>query len=296
MSLDELVIHSPESPGKKGRAFRALKVSAIMADALLPFQVGDKHDRPVYACFAGSEAEMRPFAANLLCGRPAVPLGNQNRPYRRNRGAESGYEFMRSAGYKTFFQRHEEGTILTVYLPELVALDPGMVDPKGVKFLVIPGAGYLEAEAKKLPTKMAEDCVSYARALPAVVKANEPERDWRGHVYSHWVEPLPRERLTELVPLSYLFALYLGNRTRAPIPPSGLFYIQLLLACLDRKLAAFSGDGDRETFGQNKVYKFLEEGAEEGKLGDSIAFMADHEEVEVILAAECATYFSRVEE
>ena len=209
MDLDELVI-APKNSDGKCRAFRALKVSAVMADTLWPMGASDKHDRPVYATFAASEGEIRPFVANLLCGRPAVPT--DNRSYRR-RGYDSGYEFMRSVGYKVLWQRHEEGTLATVYLPDLVALDPGMVDPKGIKFVVVPGANYLADEAKKMSV---DKIVSYVRGLPLVKEVNTPEKDWRGHVREGWEESLSREALAGMVPLSYLFTLYLSNRSRAP--------------------------------------------------------------------------------
>jgi hypothetical protein len=286
----------------KGRAFRALSVATVMADALWEMGVDSgtgrnarKHDRPVYAVFAGSEGELRPFVANLLTGRPAVPSVSSG--YRR-RGSDAGYEFMKSVGYKVSWQRHEEGSFATVYLPDLVALDPGMVDPKGIKFVVIPGEEYLRREAEKMPV---DDIVKYAWHLPVVKDANEPEKDWRGHVVSGCVEPLSADVLSGMVPLSYLFSLYLSNRSRAPMPPDGRFYLQLLLACLKQGLASLSttdrdsyGHGG-ERFGRNASYKFAEEGLETGHLAPGLAFMANHEEIEALLAAECETYFKRTE-
>lgn len=288
MSFEEVVI-SPKN-SEKGRAFRALHVASVSADALWELGGDVKHDRPVYAAFAASEGEIRPFVANLLCGRPAVPVSDHT--YRR-RGKDSGYEFMRSAGYKVAWQRHEEGTVATVYLPELLALDPGMVDPKGAKFVVVPGAEYLAAEARRMPVA---EIVAYVRKLPHVKEANEPDRDRQGHVPRGWEEPFSRELLVEMVPLSYLFTLYLSNRTRAPIPPDGRFYLQLLLACLKQGLASFPTEGSSygsKKFGRNENYKFSEVGAEDGKLGCTVAFMATHEEVEATLAAECESYFQR---
>ncbi len=206
-----------------------------------------------------------------------------------------GYEFMKSAGFKVLWQRYPEGSLASVHLPDLVALDPGMVDPKGITFVVSEGRDYLAAEAKKM--KVAE-IVSYAKYLPMVKEVNEPSLDRWGHVYSGWEKPLSDETLAELVPLAYLFVLYLSNRSRAPIPPDGKFYLQVLLACLQRGLASFSlgdGYGDDRRFGRNKVYQFKEEGLEVGRLAPGIAFKASHEEIEETLAATCASYFKRVE-
>ena len=285
---EELII-SPKNTDGKGRAFRALKISAVMADSLWEMGSGDKHDRPVYATFAASENELRPFVANLLCGRPAA---SNSKSYRSRNKA--GYEFMKSAGYKVIYQRHEAGSVATIFLPDLVGLDPGMVDPKEIKFVVVPGADYLAREAAHMPV---DDVVHYAWRLPVVETVNEPQRDWHGHVYSHWTEPLPKDKIRDLVPLSYLFALYLSNRSRAPIPPDGRFYLQLLLRCLKDGLASFSHNsyGDDRKFGVNHKYNFTEEGVAEGKLYPGLAFWATHEQVEEALSSECALYFERME-
>ena len=174
MSDFEEVVIAPKTEGK-GKAFRAMKVSAVMANALWEMGVGDKHDRPVCATFVSSEGEIRPFVANLLTGRPAVSLSDTN-SYRR-RGVASGYEFMRSAGYKAIFQKHEEGVAATLYLPHLLALDPGMVDPKGVKFVMVASKDYLAAEAKKMDVKA---IVDYARCLPVVQGVNGFRRTTEG--------------------------------------------------------------------------------------------------------------------
>lgn len=290
MSLPEVVIE-PKNQDGKGRAFRAMRLCVVMADSLWEYGESEKHHRPIYASFIGSENELRPFVANLLCGRPAVAKNDSYRDYRRSSGA--GYEFMKSATYKTLWQRFEEGAVATVYLPELLALDPGMVDPKGIKFVALPGAAYLENEATKMDVT---DCVTYVRSLPLVKGVNEPYRDYNGHIPSYWKEPLPEELLAAMVPLSYLFTLYLSNRSRAPIPPDGRFYLQLLVACLHQGLASWSSENSyrEKSFGQNVSYRFIEVDTAEGKLAPGVAFSATHEEIEELLAKECETYFNRI--
>jgi len=293
--LTEVVI-APKTEGK-GRAFRAMKVSAVMADGLWP-QSGNKdgkYDRPVCATFVSSEGEIRPFVANLLSGRPAIPLGNSN--YHRRHGTDSGYEFMKSVGYKAFFFRVEEGTAATVYLPDLFAVDPGMVDPSGARFVILESKDKLAKEAEKMEV---EDTVDYVRALPMVKEVNEAEKDWRGTVREGWKEPLSKEVLADMVPMAYLFTLYLSNRSRAPIPPDGRFYVQFLVACLKHGLASWPGDSsyyrndyyrnDRE-FGKHGSFGFSEENADAARLVQPIAFKATHEEIEALLSEQCAEYF-----
>jgi hypothetical protein len=170
-----------------------------------------------------------------------------------------------------------------------------MVDPKGIKFVVVPGLGYLTKQAVVMPV---EEVVDYARALHMAKEANEPERDWQGHVQQGWTEPLSREVLAKWVPLSYLFTLYLSNRSRAPIPPDPKFYMQLLLACFKQGLASLSTADSysrEKRFGHNVKYGFTEEGTEEGGLSGGVAFSATHEELESLLAETCADYFARTE-
>lgn len=283
--MNELTEYIIEPKTEKGRAFRAFRLAAVTADGLWDVGSIDKHKRPVYATFATSEGEARPFLANLLTGRPAVPLTNSSR------GA-AGYEFLRSAGYRYFQDKGPAGTIVTVYLPDLFALDPGMVDPDGVKFVVLPPSAYLAGEAHSMPVG---DMVTHARRLPWVRELNQRpgKDDWRR---DRWQEPLPVEYLRHLAPLSYLFALYLSNRSRAPIPPDGRFYFQLMLACLREGVATLPTEDrsyhyESNKFGEKTAFKFTAAGLDVGGLGPAIAFSAKHNDVEGILAAECSTYF-----
>lgn len=286
MDFPEFTI-APKVEGK-GRAFRALRVHAVMADALWDVGTIGKRNRPVMATFMASDGELRPFIANLLSGREAIPSGQTGYSNR------SGYEFMRSAGWaKPIWAKFEEGSVCTIQQKDLLDQDPGMVDPKGVKFVMLPGKKYLADEAKKMDVA---GVVAYARRLPIVEEENEPERDHRGHLHHDWKKPLTDELFAEWVPLAYLFTLYLANRSRAPIPPDGRFYIQLMIACLKRGLASFpvNDHHDGRKFGRNDKYKFSEEGGS-GKFAPGVAFMAEHEELEQTLAGEIEIFFARTE-
>ena len=168
MDLTEVVI-APEE-GKKGRSFRALHLASATADARWPGGATKKEGvlRPVHAIFLGSEAELRPFAANLQLGRLASTSGESTR--RRRNQQQTGFEFLKSAGYRQAWQRHEEGAVLTVYLPDLFHLDPGMVDPKIVRFVLAPSKAWTEAQ---MAIPVAE-IVRHVRRLPIVRKVNTP--------------------------------------------------------------------------------------------------------------------------
>jgi hypothetical protein len=118
----------PEA-GKKGRSFSAKCTALVVADSLWASGSGDSM-RPIWAQFVGSDAELRPFATNLKLGRKAEPT--HGRPSACDR-----IEFLRSANYQVAWQRESEGTILTLFHPELFRLDPGMVDPEGATFVML---------------------------------------------------------------------------------------------------------------------------------------------------------------
>lgn len=117
-------------PTKKGRSFTARCVALVVADHLWASGNSD-NVRPIWAQFVGSDAEMRPFATNLMLGRKLEKSGS------RRASASDRIEFLKSAGYQLAWQREPEGTILTVYNPDLFRLDPGMVDPAGAAFVML---------------------------------------------------------------------------------------------------------------------------------------------------------------
>lgn len=128
----------PEA-GKKGRAFSAKLTAMVVGDRLWSAGGGETI-RPIWAQFVGTDAELRPFATNLKLGRKAEPTDN------RRGGNSDRVEFLRSVGYQMAWQREPEGTILTVYHPDLFRLDPGMVDPAGATFVMLVPRWWTEAQ------------------------------------------------------------------------------------------------------------------------------------------------------
>lgn len=290
MDLTPVVI-APEQ-GAKGRSFRALHLASTVANALWKGGEtkanvrGDDVARPVCAVFLGSEAEMTPFAANLRVGRLVQTLGGVSHSYRKRK---AGFEFLRSAGYKQAIQTHPEGVILTVYLPELYNLDPGMVDPKEIKFVLAPSAPWVASQGDV----DADAIVRYARKLPLVREVNTPPKEeWR---QKHFGKPLPDERLRQLVPTAYLFAAYLDRRTRAPLIADGRFFLQVMLACLRKGLATFSADlsgtYNETPFGEHRRHGFAEDFEDGSGFLPGVAFQGTHLDLETLLAAEVATYY-----
>lgn len=263
-----VVTIEPQKEGK-GRSFSAVCLATIEADRLWPG--GDAvtdNNRPVWAMFTGTDNEVRPFVANLLLGRKAeFEKDNAYRYTTRKRGER--LEILRSAGYQITYQREAEGTIATVFLPDLFRLDPGMVDVDGARFIVLPSREW--ALAQKVDVA---PIVQHGRSL--------------GY-------PIEEEALASLTPMAFLFAAYLDRRTRCPLLSDGRFYLQLLLACLHNGLASWSNAKDRyyrETeFGKHADMLFFEKDTADVGLLPGIAFNAAHEAIEEVLASEVDRFF-----
>jgi hypothetical protein len=258
----------PQTEGK-GRTFKALLLASVEADLLWTGgQTVSDNLRPVWAMFAGSEQELRAFTANLLSGRKAV--FPKNNGWRRRK--EDQLEILRSAGYQTTWQREAEGSIVTLYLPDLFQMDPGMVDPDGVRFVLLPTKEWTEAQNLDV--------------APVVRHAKKVGFD------------LDTAQLVSLAPLAYLFCAYLDRRTRCPLVSDGRFYLQLMLACLQKGLASFSTDADpyyrrdAKEFGQHHALQYHEVGTTEVGLVPGLVFRSDHETLETLLAEQVATFFS----
>lgn len=237
----ELVIE-PQKEGK-GRSFRATLVSYVEAPGMLP--KGNDTTRPVFMVLAGSDNELRPFVANLRLGRKAT-TGYKSR---------EKYEILKSAGFQCAWQRAALGSLVTLFAPDLFCLDPGMVDPKGVSFVLLPAKSWLGPLAVRLPACVPEDCEADVRALAP------------------------------------LFIAYLDRRTRCPLIPDERFYAQVLAHALDEGLASFAGGSSygRDAWGVNGGLKVVD--IEAAGYGRALLFRSSHEQLETFLAEQVKTYF-----
>jgi hypothetical protein len=262
-----------ETDSEKGRSVRATLLASVEADLLWSGGMADlDHMRPVWAMFATSDSALKSFMANLRTGRKAV--FTSNRPsYSRDK--KERIEFLKSVGYRVVWQREEEGSIATIYLPELFRLDPGMVDPEGASFVILPTKEWHAAQ--NIDT------------APLVKHVKKLGYD------------LPAPYLEHLAPISYLFAAYLDRRTRCPLVADGRFYLQLMLSCLEHKKASFSAGKDysygyrQDTpFGVNRNLLYHETEVNEVGLLPGLAFHSDHVDLEKLLASTVSSYFDNI--
>jgi hypothetical protein len=268
------VVIAPNAPSEssngKGRSFRALLLACVEADSLWEGGAADTEVmRPVWAMFAGSDQELRPFAANLKAGRKAI-FPKRDAGYTRSK--EDKLELLKSAGYEQTWQREPEGSVVTTFLPDLFSLDPGMIDTKGIAFIVLPTVDWKGAQKIEVGP-----IVQHARSFKHAV-TDDQLADW--------------------VPLAFLFAAYLDRRTRCPIPPDGRFHLQLLLAALRDGLASWStprdsyrGYHDERPFGEHAAFRFTEVGTAAVGLMPGLAFKSKHDALEKLLADEVALFF-----
>ena len=261
------VVIAPAVEGK-GRTFRATLLACVESDLLWQggLNSGD-NIRPVWAMFCGSDQELRAFAANLQMGRKITLMGQRN-GYRRK---EERMEFMKSSGYQTIWQREEEGSILTVMLPELFQIDPGMVDPVGIKFVVLPTQDWHDSQELDV-----EPMVRHVKRLKDYDQVGDWVIDW--------------------APTAFLFASYLDRRTRCPLVADGRFFLQLMLACLRHGAATFAAPSgysySRDLgFGVHQNRQYFEDGTAGVGLRPGISFSCDHESFEKLLAQEVDLFF-----
>ncbi len=281
--MRDLIIHVGE--GDKGRAFRATLLASVTADGLWPGGGGTTdNERPVWACFAASEQALRPFIANLRCGRTATVIGE----HRTGRKRDVCVELLKSAGYHVSWQRTPEGTIATAFLADLFRADPGLVDPAGASFVMLPPRAW--AEAQPIAEAELERAVRHVAPFCGSGAADYPVR---------------LEVLRELVPVAALFAVYLDRRIRLPLVADLAFYLQILLASLDMGLAGWGGLGtkayrtemvrwERERlWGVAARCGYEERGTDAVGLLPGLVFQADHEAIGAMLAEQAAIYFQK---
>lgn len=244
--MKTLTIEPPKEG--KGRSFRASLVASVEIRTVSDRSNDTK--RPVFMAFAGTDNEVRPFVANIRTGKKAEG-GYKSR---------DRYEILKSAGYQCTWQRSVKGTLATLFAPDLFCLDPGMVDPKGVSFCLMPDVKWTSPSDLELP-----DCV-------------------------------PADRADEVRRLAPLSIAYLDRRTRCPLVPDPRFYVQVLAHALDESLAFFPSTSSysyQQTWGE--LRSFEAEGLEELGMHTPLFFSAKHDVLEEFLARQVKTFFEMPE-
>ncbi|MDQ2807383.1 MAG: hypothetical protein M3Z04_10810 [Chloroflexota bacterium] len=217
----------------KTREFRAGLVGYVAAgDWWGGGSSGAENIRPVYATFVAGEGAMRPFLANLRLGRRAIV-----QPYRDQLvyggSAPTGYlELLKSAGYQALEQRvtgGPQGATLfsTLYLPTVCTLDPGLIDPTGIRFVALTPQAWIRAQ---------QATFSADSAAVAAVAAHVQALGLVGTPRPAGGAPWTLADLLALVPQAVHTVAYLERRTTRPLVNTVAFSLQLFLAGLERGL------------------------------------------------------------
>lgn len=114
---------------QKSRSFSVLRVSQITVNSV--WTSDHATTRPIWLQLLATPDAMRPFVANLRQGRTAdIESNHWSRSTDR-------IEILRSAGYHYHWQRNQAGCVVTISLPDLLALDPGMIDAARCTFVCL---------------------------------------------------------------------------------------------------------------------------------------------------------------
>lgn len=249
----------------KGRSFSGTVLAYATANGLWDGG-GAGSLRPAFLQLAASEDEARPLLANLQGGRKALMRGEDC----ASKGTH--VELLRSAGYVFRAQRFPEGVVLTAYLHGLFVFDPGLVDPAGVSFVLLPSQARLEAEA--------------ARFDAAAVEA---------HVRRCGFASTDARLLPHLAPMAALFCAAIERRTTLPILPDPRFWAQVYCACLAVGAASWGissrhSDPPVGTFGESGRLGFREVDTRDVGLAAGVACRVSHEALGDLLAEQVTLF------
>ncbi len=211
--------------GEKGRSFAAELLAAIEVDHLWEYgRTTTDVRRPVWMVVASSEQNMRAFHANLLTGKRAETVSNNSTKER--------WELVPSAGYAHHSRRIGNSVVTTYFLPELLRLDPGMVDPVNIRFMAIPAKAWVDSQSFDLPAARAR-LLQLADVTPAAILESQKRWEQAGERLS---VVLSDEALHLLLCEGSLMLAYLDRRCRYPIPFDPVFGAWLNLVCREDQL------------------------------------------------------------
>lgn len=184
----------------KGRSFEFELLGYAVCDRLQP--MSNNNQRPFFAVLAMSDAVVGPVRANILTGRP---FGAQDRYIRKRKG--EWFEFLKSQRWAWEPQKVAEGTLVTIYRPDLMTPDPGFVDPDMITFGVLVDHAWVAASESHNPLT--------------------PEQ--RAHLAElrDWLCGLPAIEPDEFLKHVPLICAYLDRRTRVPLVQDRVFQVML---------------------------------------------------------------------
>ena len=291
---------------RKSRAFSAYLVSYLCADSLWPGgAAGGNTIRPIWLRLAGSEQELRAFVANLQSGYKAS-LQETDQPFTRS---ITRIELLKRAGYRFIWQKVEldgrKMAVVTAYLPQLLRLDPGMVDPVMAEFVLMPPQWWLLRETGNLSEAQLQPVFNHASKLGILKQLPKPSASstkGKGKPVvgdnSGQDAILTKVELVQWLPVAAYFAAYLDRRTTRPLPDSLGFYCQLLFSAMREGFAVLAkansananNDKDKWEWARTKT-GFYAFGLENSETFRPLLFSANQQKLDSFLATQLRVYF-----
>jgi hypothetical protein len=153
-----IVESKPQREGQKSRSFSVELLAYILADDLWELGGGakERHHRPVFMAYAGTDQASRAFSANLRCGRPAAVAANSSLTTR--------FEVPRSAGFRYETWSREGATLTLAFLPAVFGFRPQTADSGNISFLCLPPTWWVDEQVKVIAEAMGEDSRQAATA------------------------------------------------------------------------------------------------------------------------------------
>lgn len=281
--MQRITIEVPHTIKKnKTRRFSASLLGYITADLLWEGGKAKTDDhRPVYLAVAGPPTTLNPFLANLKSGRKAILDIDSY-----GRGKEK-IHCLKSTSYETTMTAIGSDAVATMLLPEVFAVEPGMIDPDVCQFLSVPPQWWVDEQLAALTQdrEMVSSILSHAAALGLMSDGQQRPI------------PIPRpqtdEEILSLVPLATHFALCLDRRTRLPIIIDPRFFLQLYVSALDIGFSSVPGNTGYGKFWGKQAWAdgFKMVGTEALGFAPGVMFTASHEGgVDLFLAKNVRMY------
>lgn len=265
-----IATEEPTKKGEKskGRSFTFSVLGAVQADPWWASGSGGVNLRPAFLAIGASEGEIRAVVANLRMGKEAQFVGAS--PTRR----DATLEFLKSHKHSLAFQRLRSGVVATFTAPDIFNVNPGMVEPSGIKFITM-------VTPKDLEVPWDKDA-----AFATVCKYADQESAKAPYRYDADVFWFKR-----FIPYAPYVIQQLDARSRAPLLADPSFYALLLYFMVREGMAGVSSADSWESrrvkgiMGSLYAYNMESLG-----FAPPMGVRCSHEDFEALLA-KAATWF-----
>ena len=140
MSFDPIKLSVAASKGKakKGRTFGCTLLAFIEGDRFIGADTEYDRFRPLFFSVVATEAESKYILASIRSGFELSEI--------RNHSSGKRFKLLKKYGYTHTKQKIEDSIVLTFYVASLFDIDPGLVDPDHVRFVMLPDQAWVDSQ------------------------------------------------------------------------------------------------------------------------------------------------------